>query len=49
MSEEEIERYKYEVEHKGMEPVEEGTVKCQTVRTPEKFAVITLKFEQDGN
>ena len=24
MSEEEIERYKFEVEHKGMEPVEEG-------------------------
>ena len=24
MSEEEIERYKYDVEHKGMEPVEEG-------------------------
>ena len=25
-----------------------GTVKLLKIRTPEKFAVITLKFEQDG-
>ena len=26
----------------------EGTVKILKIQTPEKFAVITLKFEQDG-
>ena len=25
-----------------------GTIKILNIRTPKKFAVITLKFEQDG-